>query len=106
MGILLEYIPAWPGLSSDLKVCLKTMQLLHKFTILLNDTNKFNFLVSNDGQRALVCDFPDSTLDAHYESEEEDLVKSLEADYGESDDDGSDFGQERLKSMSATEYRI
>jgi hypothetical protein len=109
MGILLEYIPARPGLSSDLKVCLKTLQRLHEFKILLNDTNKFNFLVSIDGQRALVCDFSNSTLDADDERlkcEEEDLVKSLEADYGESDDDWSDFGQERLKSMSATEYRI
>ena len=110
MGILLEYISARSGLSSNnLKVCLNALRKLHELKILLNDTNKFNFLVSIDGQRALICDFANCKLDVddeRLECELDDLVKSLEDDYSMSDDDWSDFGQERLKSMSASDYRI
>ena len=108
MGILLEYIPSRSGDSADFDVCLDVLRKLHNLKIVLNDVNKHNFLVVEDG-KALICDFADCLVDADDEVlrvEEDRLLDNLADDFGDSDDDWSDFGQQRLKEMSAGEYRI
>lgn len=106
----MEYIPARPVLTSaDSKVCLDALRKLHQLKVLLNDNNKFNFLVSVDRSSAFICDFSNSQIDVDQERlqrEEDEIAKVLDDDSGEPDDDWSEFGQERLQSMSASDYRI
>jgi hypothetical protein len=110
MGILLDYIPARRVFTSaNSEICLHALRKLHQLNILLNDNNKFNFLVSADGSTAFICDFSNSQMDADKERllrEESEIAQVLDDDSGEPDDDWSDFGQERLKSMSTSDYRI
>jgi hypothetical protein len=109
MGVLLEYVPSRNARSSDLDVCLSALRRLHGLGILLNDTINLNFLVSIDGAGALLCDFSNCLFevdDIRLQREEDDLENSLEHNFGESDDDFSEFGQERLKDTPATWYRI
>jgi RIO-like serine/threonine protein kinase len=104
----LEYVPARPGVPADFDVCLDVLRKLHQLKIVLNDINKHNFLVV-DGGKALICDFADCLVDADDETlkvEEDGLVDNLADDFGDSDDDWSDFGQQRLKEMLDSEYRI
>jgi serine/threonine protein kinase len=104
MGFLLEYIPTHRKVtSSDSEVCLHVLRKLHRLKILLDDNNKSNFLVGEDGKIAFICDFSNSKIDVDEERllrEENEITKVFE------DDDWSDFGQERLKSMSTSDYRI
>jgi predicted Ser/Thr protein kinase len=107
MGILLKYVDARPGCVSDLDRCLEVLRKLHGLGILLNDTNKFNFLVADDGQKVFICDFANAELNTNAErlrSEEEGLKESLSDDYYD-DNDWAD-GKDRLESMSVSDYRI
>lgn len=107
IGILLEYVPARPGTPADFDVCLDVLRKLHDLKIVLKDINKHNFLV--DGARALICDFADCLANADDETlkvEEDALMENLADDFGDDDDNWSDFGQQRLKEMSNNEYRI
>jgi hypothetical protein len=110
IGILLDYIPARRVFTSiNSEICLHVLRKLHQLNILLNDNNKFNFLVSADGSTAFICDFSNSQMDVDKERllrEESEIAQVLDDDSGEPDDDWSDFGQERLKSMSTSDYRI
>ena len=107
MGVLLEHIAPRSVLhSADLELCPAALRKLHKFQILLNDSNfKYNFLVTPDGKTALICDFANSKIgvdDERLLQEENDLAKALE----DNAEDWSDFGQERVRSMSTSEYKI
>jgi hypothetical protein len=108
MGVLLEYIPKRPASITDLGACLNALQKLHTLDILLNDTNKFNFLAKDDSPEVLVCDFENCILGVDldkFKAEIDGLENSLGED--ESLEDGwEDFGKERLKTMQSSDYRI
>ena len=57
MGILLEYIVGRPASISNFEGCLEVLRRLHERKVLLNDSNRFNFLVDNE-QIIWICDSP------------------------------------------------
>jgi hypothetical protein len=106
MGILLEYVAARPACISDLERCLEVLKRLHELGVLMNDTNRFNFLVTG-GERVLICDFSNSQLAADMadlKREEDDLPRTLLDDYY--DDNEWDDGKDRIDSIPASDYRI
>ena len=111
IGVLMEYIPAARhGTVADLGVCVAVLRRLHELKILLGDTNRNNFLVSPDGEQAVICDFASSELDAHdgaLKEEEAGLLTSLESDeFNEEDNMWDIYGQHRFTEVSRSEYRI
>jgi hypothetical protein len=111
MGILMEYIPDTKhGTVTDLGVCAAVLRRLHKFKVLLGDTNRNNFLVSADGGRAVICDFAGCEVDVDdvaLKEEEDGLLTSLESDeFDEEDDTWDIYGQYRFTEVPRSEYRI
>jgi serine/threonine protein kinase len=110
MGLLLEYVPdARPAGPADSAKCLTVLRKLHAFHILHTDTNIYNFLIVTETGVGLMCDFEDCKLDVdsvELEQEEHDLRTKLQEDIGQSNEDGSDVGQERLKRQTVGQYRI
>lgn len=76
--------------------------------MLHTDTNIYNFLITENGV-GLMCDFEDCRLEVdrvESEQEEQDLRTKLQEDIGQSNEDGSDVGQERLKRQRVGQYRL
>ena len=109
MRLLMEFIPnARPGTEDDIELCRKVLRKLHDLNVLHNDINKYNFLITKS-RKALLCDFETCEISTDIEAfknEEENLVTILGDDFRDSDDDWSDYGQERLGDMCVTDYRI
>lgn len=102
----MEFVLGCPALSFVLEVWSRALRKLHKLGILLGDTNKFNFLMDAGG--ALICDLENCVFDAgedNLKCELDGLEKCL-AESEEFDDHWTEFGQERLRNMSATDFRV
>jgi hypothetical protein len=111
IGILLDYIPnSRHGTIADLGICLAVLRRLHEFKILLDDVNRNNFLVSADGERAMISDFANSevdTDDVRLKEEEDQLLASLESDELDEEEVRWDiYGQHRFTEVPPSEYRI
>jgi hypothetical protein len=108
MGILLEYIPeARYATLEDLDVCLDVVQRLHKFGVLHNDANAYNFLIRDGCCR--ICDFEDSEMsvsDERLDKEEAALGGKLGDRFRDGEDDWSGYGQERIARDRPGEYRL
>ena len=109
MGLLVEYVPhVRPAIGDDIELCREVLRKLHGLAILHNDLNKYNFLIL-ETPKVFLCDFETCDISADEEAfkrEEESLVTILEENFRDSYDDWSYYGQERLKDMCLTDYRI
>jgi hypothetical protein len=113
MGIFIEYIPdSRRATGADLEVCRAVLRRLHELRVLHGDTTRNNFLVSQDGNQAMLCDFAGSKIDADdvelkKEEEEDGLLANLENDkFDDAEGMWDIYGQHRFTGVPRHEYRI